>query len=50
MTPAGLEPTIPVSKRPHTHALDRETTGTIKILDNRNNKTSGPYVDFSAGT
>ena len=50
MPPAGFEPTILVSERPHTHALDRATTGIIKILDNRNNKTSGPYVDVSAGT
>jgi hypothetical protein len=27
MTPAGLEPTIPVSEQPQTHALDRTATG-----------------------
>jgi hypothetical protein len=27
MTPAGLEPTIPVSERPQTHALDCAATG-----------------------
>jgi hypothetical protein len=26
MTPVGFEPTIPASKRPHTHNLDRTTT------------------------
>ena len=25
--PVGLNPAIPVSERPHTHALDRENTG-----------------------
>ena len=27
MTPAGFEPTIPVSERPQTHALNRAATG-----------------------
>jgi hypothetical protein len=27
MPPAGFKPTIPVSKRPQTHAFDRATTG-----------------------
>ena len=27
MFPAGFEPTIPVSERPQTHALDRAATG-----------------------
>jgi hypothetical protein len=27
MLPVGLEPTIPVSERPQTHALDRAATG-----------------------
>jgi hypothetical protein len=27
MSPAGFEPTIPVSERPQTHALDRAATG-----------------------
>jgi hypothetical protein len=27
MSPVGLEPTIPVSERPQTHALDRTATG-----------------------
>jgi hypothetical protein len=27
MPPAGFEPTIPVSERPQTHALDRAVTG-----------------------
>jgi hypothetical protein len=27
MSPAGLEPAIPASKQPHTHALDHATTG-----------------------
>jgi hypothetical protein len=27
MPPAGFEPTIPVSERPQTHALDRTATG-----------------------
>jgi len=27
MPPAGLEPTIPGSQRPQTHALDRAVTG-----------------------
>ena len=27
MSPAGFEPTIPASERPHTHALDRAATG-----------------------
>jgi hypothetical protein len=27
MPPAGFEPTIPASKRPQTHALDRAATG-----------------------
>jgi hypothetical protein len=27
MPPAGFEPTIPVSERPQTHALDRAATG-----------------------
>jgi hypothetical protein len=27
MPPAGLEPTIPASKRPQTHTLDRAATG-----------------------
>jgi hypothetical protein len=27
MPPTGIEPTIPASERPHTHALDRAATG-----------------------
>jgi len=27
MPPAGLEPTIPASERPQTHAVDRTATG-----------------------
>jgi hypothetical protein len=27
MPPVGVEPTIPVSERPQTHALDRAATG-----------------------
>ena len=27
MPPAGLEPAVPASKRPKTHALDRAATG-----------------------
>jgi hypothetical protein len=27
MSPVGFEPTIPVSERPKTHALDRTVTG-----------------------
>jgi hypothetical protein len=27
MPPAGFEPTIPASERPHTHVLDRAATG-----------------------
>jgi hypothetical protein len=27
MPPAGLEPVIPASERPQTHALDRAATG-----------------------
>ena len=27
MPPAGFEPAIPASKRPHTHALGRAATG-----------------------
>jgi hypothetical protein len=27
MPPAGFEPTVPVSERPPTHALDRKATG-----------------------
>jgi hypothetical protein len=27
MPPAGFEPAIPASERPHTHAFDREATG-----------------------
>jgi hypothetical protein len=27
MSPAGLEPTIPASERPQTHALDRAASG-----------------------
>jgi hypothetical protein len=50
MSPAGFEPTIPVSEQPHAHPLDRATTVIIKIFDNRNNKISGPYVEISAVT
>jgi hypothetical protein len=32
MRPAGLEPTIPASERPQTHALDRAVTGTGQKL------------------
>jgi hypothetical protein len=27
MTPGGFEPAIPISEQPHTHALDRASTG-----------------------
>ena len=32
MPPVGFEPTIPVSERPKTHALDRTATG-IGVLE-----------------
>ena len=32
MPPAGFEPTIPVSERPQTYALDRAATGTDKVI------------------
>jgi hypothetical protein len=32
MPPAGLEPTIPASERPQTHALDRAATGTCSFI------------------
>jgi hypothetical protein len=33
MSPAGFEPTIPVSERPKTHALDHTATGIDTILN-----------------
>ena len=32
MPPAGLEPKIPASERPQTHALHRAATGTGEVL------------------
>jgi len=32
MPPAGIEPAIPASERPQTHALDRAATGSQLIL------------------
>jgi len=31
MSPAGIEPAVPASERPHTHALDRAAAGMIYI-------------------
>jgi hypothetical protein len=31
MPPAGIEPTIPASERPQTHALDRAATGISNV-------------------
>ena len=38
MLPKGFEPTIPASKRPQTHALDRATTGTGRKVCYKNDK------------
>jgi hypothetical protein len=47
MLPAGFEPAIPASERPHTHALDRVTTGIgwkcVYILMNISGK-GGKYL------
>jgi hypothetical protein len=42
--PAGFEPTIPASKRPQTHALDRAATG-IGINKHYKDKNTTPTMN-----
>jgi hypothetical protein len=54
MPPAGFEPTIPASKRPQTHALDRKATGIgtwglMYTLGNRTKKESS-VINCDGGT
>jgi hypothetical protein len=42
MPPAGFEPAMPASERPHTHALDGACTGIGRLLDS--GKEILPYI------
>ena len=48
MPPAGFEPAIPASERPHTHTLDRATTGTgalqLSNIKFHENAPGGPIL------
>jgi hypothetical protein len=37
MSPAGFEPATPASEQPHTHALDRATTGVCSVYVSKTN-------------
>jgi hypothetical protein len=45
MPPAGFEPTIPASERPHTYALNRAATGIGFLVDQCKN-----FIRISANT
>ena len=48
MPPAGFEPTIPVSERPQTHALDRAVTGIGRELLEGESIVGPLYADSEA--